>query len=124
MTQVHDTLLTSLTCSSFSAKPISKITKVLNYVTEKHTQEAAKIASLLLLLPLFLILLLPLLFTFKTSVSPSSLMDTLISLVNRIQRACTLLGDHGADHASASLWESLPSVAVVGGQVRFSFKFD
>ncbi|XP_004508991.1 phragmoplastin DRP1E-like [Cicer arietinum] len=43
-------------------------------------------------------------------------MDTLISLVNRIQRACTLLGDHGADHASASLWESLPSVAVVGGQ--------
>jgi dynamin GTPase len=56
-------------------------------------------------------------------------MDSLISLVNRIQRACTLLGDHGADHASHSLWESLPSVAVVGGQVRFgsvlfSFKFD
>ncbi|XP_058764928.1 phragmoplastin DRP1E-like [Vicia villosa] len=43
-------------------------------------------------------------------------MDSLISLVNRIQRACTLLGDHGADQASHSLWESLPSVAVVGGQ--------
>ncbi|CAI8609467.1 unnamed protein product [Vicia faba] len=43
-------------------------------------------------------------------------MDSLISLVNRIQRACTLLGDHGADQASRSLWESLPSVAVVGGQ--------
>ncbi|MCI56339.1 dynamin-related protein 1E-like, partial [Trifolium medium] len=43
-------------------------------------------------------------------------MDSLISLINRIQRACTLLGDHGADQASHSLWESLPSVAVVGGQ--------
>ncbi|CAL5197887.1 unnamed protein product [Lathyrus oleraceus] len=43
-------------------------------------------------------------------------MNSLISLVNRIQRACTLLGDHGADQASHSLWESLPSVAVVGGQ--------
>jgi len=51
-------------------------------------------------------------------------MDSLISLVNRIQRACTLLGDHGADYASQSLWESLPSVAVVGGQVRFFFEFD
>ncbi|CAL0331192.1 unnamed protein product [Lupinus luteus] len=42
-------------------------------------------------------------------------MDTLIALINRIQRACTVLGDHGGD-AVPTLWESLPSVAVVGGQ--------
>lgn len=48
-------------------------------------------------------------------------MDTLIALVNRIQRACTVLGDHGADTAALpTLWEALPSVAVVGGQVRSS----
>ncbi|KAK7848291.1 dynamin-related protein 1c, partial [Quercus suber] len=34
--------------------------------------------------------------------------------VNRIQRACTVLGDHGGE--GMSLWEALPSVAVVGGQ--------
>ena len=44
-------------------------------------------------------------------------MDNLIGLVNRIQRACTALGDYGGEGAVASLWESLPSVAVVGGQV-------
>ncbi|QCD81469.1 dynamin-related protein 1E-like [Vigna unguiculata] len=43
-------------------------------------------------------------------------MDTLIALVNRIQRACTVLGDHGAGAALPTLWEALPSVAVVGGQ--------
>ncbi|XP_050235181.1 phragmoplastin DRP1E-like [Mercurialis annua] len=48
-------------------------------------------------------------------------MESLIGLVNRIQRACTLLGDYyGAGDATASslptLWESLPSVSVVGGQ--------
>ncbi|KAK7263344.1 hypothetical protein RJT34_30932 [Clitoria ternatea] len=43
-------------------------------------------------------------------------MDTLIALVKRIQRACTLLGDHGANAALPTLWESLPSVVVVGGQ--------
>ncbi|KAL5724321.1 dynamin GTPase [Ranunculus cassubicifolius] len=44
-------------------------------------------------------------------------MESLIGLVNRIQRACTVLGDYGADDGGAlSLWESLPSVAVVGGQ--------
>jgi hypothetical protein len=39
--------------------------------------------------------------------------------VNKIQRACTVLGDHGgADGFSLpTLWEALPSVAVVGGQV-------
>jgi hypothetical protein len=43
-------------------------------------------------------------------------MGSLIGLVNRIQQACTMLGDHGG--GAGSLWESLPSVAVVGGQVR------
>uniref|UniRef100_A0A7C9AL26 Dynamin-type G domain-containing protein n=1 Tax=Opuntia streptacantha TaxID=393608 RepID=A0A7C9AL26_OPUST len=41
-------------------------------------------------------------------------MDSLIGLVNKIQRACTVLGDHGGE--GLSLWEALPSVAVVGGQ--------
>ncbi|KAJ4973712.1 hypothetical protein NE237_006886 [Protea cynaroides] len=40
-------------------------------------------------------------------------MESLIGLVNRIQRACTVLGDHGGE---GSLWEALPTVAVVGGQ--------
>lgn len=44
-------------------------------------------------------------------------MESLIGLVNRIQRACTVLGDHGGE---GSLWEALPSVAVVGGQVPAS----
>ena len=44
-------------------------------------------------------------------------MGSLIGLVNRIQRACTVLGDHGGG-GEGSLWEALPSVAVVGGQVR------
>ncbi|XP_047967911.1 phragmoplastin DRP1C-like [Salvia hispanica] len=42
-------------------------------------------------------------------------MESLIGLVNRIQRACTVLGDHGGEEGM-SLWEALPSVAVVGGQ--------
>jgi hypothetical protein len=55
-------------------------------------------------------------------------MESLIGLVNRIQRACTVLGDYGGvDNAFSSLWEALPSVAVVGGQVTrpsfFSFVF-
>ncbi|CAI0459353.1 unnamed protein product [Linum tenue] len=44
-----------------------------------------------------------------------STMESLIGLVNRIQRACTVLGDHGGGE-NMSLWEALPSVAVVGGQ--------
>jgi hypothetical protein len=47
-------------------------------------------------------------------------MESLIGLVNRIQRACTVLGDYGGgDSTFSSLWEALPSVAVVGGQVLF-----
>ncbi|KAI3866046.1 hypothetical protein MKX03_024745 [Papaver bracteatum] len=43
-------------------------------------------------------------------------MEGLIGLVNRIQRACTVLGDYGGDNALPTLWEALPSVVVVGGQ--------
>ncbi|KAF5469902.1 hypothetical protein F2P56_010460 [Juglans regia] len=44
-------------------------------------------------------------------------MESLIGLVNRIQRACTVLGDYGGgDNSFSSLWEALPTVAVVGGQ--------
>ncbi|KAL0896394.1 hypothetical protein Bca101_080355 [Brassica carinata] len=44
-------------------------------------------------------------------------MESLIGLVNGIQRACTALGDYGGgNNALSSLWEALPSVAVVGGQ--------
>ncbi|XP_049402133.1 phragmoplastin DRP1E-like [Solanum stenotomum] len=44
-------------------------------------------------------------------------MESLIGLVNRIQMACTALGDYGATNNSfSSLWDQLPSVAVVGGQ--------
>lgn len=48
-------------------------------------------------------------------------MESLIGLVNRIQRACTVLGDYGGDSALPTLWESLPSVVVVGGQVFVFF---
>lgn len=47
-------------------------------------------------------------------------MEGLIGLMNRIQRACTALGDHGGGGEGANLptlWESLPTIAVVGGQV-------
>lgn len=46
-------------------------------------------------------------------------MENLISLVNKIQRACTALGDHGEASALPTLWDSLPAIAVVGGQVVF-----
>jgi hypothetical protein len=47
-------------------------------------------------------------------------MESLIGLVNRIQQACTKLGDYGGsdnNNTFSSLWEALPSVAVLGGQV-------
>lgn len=47
-------------------------------------------------------------------------MENLISLVNKIQRACTALGDYGEASALPTLWDSLPAIAVVGGQVVFS----
>lgn len=47
-------------------------------------------------------------------------MENLIQLVNKIQRACTALGDHGEESALPTLWDALPSIAVVGGQVSLS----
>lgn len=44
-------------------------------------------------------------------------MESLIGLVNRIQRASTVLGDFGEGGAPPILWEALPSVAVIGGRV-------
>ncbi|KAG6490885.1 hypothetical protein ZIOFF_052215 [Zingiber officinale] len=35
----------------------------------------------------------------------------------KLQRACTALGDHGEENALPTLWDSLPAIAVVGGQV-------
>ncbi|KAL5572115.1 hypothetical protein UlMin_021712 [Ulmus minor] len=43
-------------------------------------------------------------------------MENLISLVNKLQRACTALGDHGEESALPTLWDALPAIAVVGGQ--------
>ncbi|XP_034709828.1 dynamin-related protein 5A isoform X1 [Vitis riparia] len=43
-------------------------------------------------------------------------MENLISLVNKIQRACTALGDYGEESTLPTLWDALPAIAVVGGQ--------
>uniref|UniRef100_A0A2P2IVJ5 Uncharacterized protein MANES_05G022800 n=2 Tax=Rhizophora mucronata TaxID=61149 RepID=A0A2P2IVJ5_RHIMU len=43
-------------------------------------------------------------------------MENLITLVNKLQRACTALGDHGEESALPTLWDALPAIAVVGGQ--------
>lgn len=49
-------------------------------------------------------------------------MESVNGLVNRLQRTCTALGDYGGvDTAFSSLWDALPSVVVVGGQVCFLF---
>ncbi|XP_008779800.2 uncharacterized protein LOC103699558 [Phoenix dactylifera] len=53
-------------------------------------------------------------------ISEMTMIDSLIELVNQIQRACTVLGDYdGANGGAAlpTLWEALPSVAVIGEQV-------
>lgn len=43
-------------------------------------------------------------------------MENLIQLVNRLQQACTALGDDGEGGNLPTLWDALPSIAVVGGQ--------
>ncbi|KAG2725543.1 hypothetical protein I3760_01G070700 [Carya illinoinensis] len=43
-------------------------------------------------------------------------MENLITLVNKLQRACTALGDHGEESSLPTLWDALPAIAVVGGQ--------
>lgn len=43
-------------------------------------------------------------------------MENLINLVNKLQRACTALGDFGEGSSLPTLWDALPTIAVVGGQ--------
>ncbi|TMX03389.1 phragmoplastin DRP1E [Solanum lycopersicum] len=43
-------------------------------------------------------------------------MEGVIGLVNKIQRACTLLGDYGDDRTLPTLWDALPTIVVLGGQ--------
>lgn len=50
-------------------------------------------------------------------------MENLIALVNRLQRACTALGDHGEESSLPTLWDALPTIAVVGGQVLIPLLF-
>ncbi|KAG8086368.1 hypothetical protein GUJ93_ZPchr0010g9571 [Zizania palustris] len=52
----------------------------------------------------------------RSSSVAAAAMENLISLVNKLQRACTALGDHGDESALPTLWDSLPAIAVVGGQ--------
>ena len=49
-------------------------------------------------------------------------MDEVLKLVNRLQGACTLLGDTAGQKDSdlPGLWEMLPSIVVIGGQVHFA----
>ena len=51
-------------------------------------------------------------------------MDEVLKLVNRLQSACTLLGDTAGQKDSdlPGLWEMLPSIVVIGGQVHSSRK--
>ncbi len=47
-------------------------------------------------------------------------MDNLIQVVNRLQSACTALGDNAAsDKSLPGLWSLLPTIVVIGGQVCF-----
>ena len=50
-------------------------------------------------------------------------MDEVLKLVNRLQSACTLLGDTAGQKDSdlPGLWEMLPSIVVIGGQVSAQF---
>ena len=46
-------------------------------------------------------------------------LGNVVQLVNRLQGACTLLGDNAAsDSSPPGLWDLLPSIVVIGGQVR------
>jgi hypothetical protein len=46
-------------------------------------------------------------------------LENVVQLVNRLQGACTLLGDNAAsDKSIPGLWDLLPSIVVIGGQVR------
>ncbi|CAH1426920.1 unnamed protein product [Lactuca virosa] len=43
-------------------------------------------------------------------------MDTLINLVNKLQKACTSLGDFGEESSLPTIWDALHTIVVVGGQ--------
>ncbi|XP_027181501.1 dynamin-related protein 1E-like isoform X2 [Coffea eugenioides] len=43
-------------------------------------------------------------------------MESVIRLVNTLQKTCTLLGDYGDDRSLPTLWGSLPTIVVLGGQ--------
>ncbi|XP_031097449.1 dynamin-related protein 1E-like isoform X2 [Ipomoea triloba] len=94
----------------------------LDSVTTPTLPFSASASPLLLLL----LLLLPLLVSFVSkkeralsrTVRVSALrgMEGLIALVNRIQKACTILGDYGDDRSLPTLWDALPTIVVLGGQ--------
>ena len=45
-------------------------------------------------------------------------MQSVLTLVNRLQAAATTLGDvAGGDKSLPSLWDMLPSIVVIGGSV-------
>ncbi|CAH1426913.1 unnamed protein product [Lactuca virosa] len=43
-------------------------------------------------------------------------MENLINLLNKLQKACTALGDFGEESSLPTLWDALPTIVVVGGQ--------
>ncbi len=49
-------------------------------------------------------------------------MDEVLKLVNRLQSACTLLGDTAGQKEGdlPGLWDMLPSIVVIGGQVNLA----
>ena len=46
-------------------------------------------------------------------------MEGVVQLINRLQGVATLVGDNAAsDKSLPGLWELLPSIVVIGGQVN------
>lgn len=50
-------------------------------------------------------------------------MEGVIGLVNRIQRAWNVLSEYGDDRSLPTLWDALPTIVVLGGQVLVFFFF-
>ena len=49
-------------------------------------------------------------------------MEGVVQLINRLQGVATLVGDNAAsDKSLPGLWELLPSIVVIGGQVWHDF---
>lgn len=55
---------------------------------------------------------------------PPSTFGGVVQLINKLQRACGDIGENAASDGGASdipaLWNLLPSIVVIGGQVTFS----